>query len=115
MGNTMVYGQQGSQSFKLDENDGDSTNTKDTTTVEPTSGPDAGCDPSSWIDLDKNVVCGACKGLADNMKTYKTCNAFCAKQGLNCVSAAEEKSDSCDELKQYDCEFDFSSISTSDA
>jgi len=84
---------------------------------------DLNCNPASWTDIDinddgKEVICGPCSGLADNMDSvYKTCEAFCQAQGLPCVRAHEEDNDDCTIKNTYTCDFDFTTLrpSTSDA
>jgi len=74
------------------------------------------CDPSSWADLDGNVVCGPCKGLVTNMDdTHDTCETFCASEGLRCVDAWEEQDDDCAVEFHAGCNFSFVAEGTSDA
>jgi len=73
------------------------------------------CDPYSWADLDNNVVCGDCKALVTNMGTWDTCSVYCASEGLFCVGAWEEYSESCQEDYEVGCEGSFIAIGTSDA
>ena len=73
------------------------------------------CDVESWQNVDNGVICGPCKALINNMGTFKTCKAYCETEGLSCVAAWEEKNDSCEIDSAKTCDFDFSSISTSDA
>eukprot|EP00494_Astrolonche_serrata_P022038 UN22293 len=48
--------------------------------------------------------------------TYRTCEAYCQAQedGLECVGAWEEDSETCVKLSQHECDFDFG-VFTSDA
>ena len=65
--------------------------------------------------MDHGLVCGECRGLADNMGTHRTCNAYCAANGgLQCKAAWEEVGDSCTVKREEDCESDFGAF-TSDA
>ena len=49
------------------------------------------------------------------MGTFKTCDAYCATQGFACAGAWEEHDDTCQVLQTKTCDFDFSSMPTSDA
>ena len=47
---------------------------------------------------------------------YKTCDNYCAAQGLICIGAHEDQSNNCKIEDTYTCDFDFSTLSnTSDA
>ena len=53
--------------------------------------------------------------LADDMKDkHRTCNDYCAANGLQCKAAWEETSDTCTEEKEEDCNYNFGA-ETSDA
>ena len=76
-------------------------------------GAGGNCDESSWTDV--NTVCGKCKVIADEMDDkYRTCDAYCAANGLQCKAAWEETGDSCTAVREEDCVYDFGAF-TSDA
>lgn len=57
------------------------------------------CDSANWPGVREN--CGPCKALLGGMGNdgvyHGTCSAFCAEQGLDCVSQAEEVDNTCKE------------------
>lgn len=79
-------------------------------------------DPTSWIDVDNDLICGSCTVLAD-MHNYYTCNEYCAAQGLVCVGAWEdenswvefENDETCVVIGKYSCDFNYDTLGTSDA
>merc|ERR1719453_2891436 len=81
----------------------------------PAPTPQQYCDESTWSDVKDGIVCADCYVLAENMYSHATCAAYCAAQGLSCVDAYEESSNSCVESFNVGCDFDFASYGTSDA
>merc|ERR1719453_1879590 len=81
----------------------------------PAPTPQQYCDESTWSDVKDGIVCADCYVLAENMYSHATCAAYCAAQGLSCVDAYEESSNSCVENFNAGCNFDFASYGTSDA
>ena len=73
------------------------------------------CDESTWSDVDGGTVCGDCYVLATNMDTYETCFNYCSAQGLGCIDAWEENSDTCEQEWHAGCDYDFAEYGTSDA
>ena len=66
------------------------------------------CDESRWGDVKDGIVCGKCKVLADEMDDkHRTCNTYCAANGLQCKAAWEEQSNTCTEEREEDCDYDF--------
>ena len=63
-------------------------------------------DVSGWKDVKH--VCGKCKVLADDMDDeHRTCNAYCAANGLQCKAAWDEQRDTCTEEREENCNFQF--------
>ena len=81
----------------------------------PTPTATSYCDESTWTDVDNGVVCGDCYVLATNMYFYETCTAYCEAQGAGCIDAWEETGDSCVQVYNTGCEFNFANYGTSDA
>ena len=67
---------------------------------------------SLWQDVD--IVCGDCTVFTSTVNIHKTCRAYCASQGLLCTDSWEEVDNSCTPQFQTSCEFDFTSLDTSD-
>ena len=64
------------------------------------------CKESTWTDVE--AVCDKCKVIANNMDDkYRTCDAYCETNGLQCKAAWEDTSDTCTQEREEDCNYDF--------
>jgi hypothetical protein len=72
-----------------------------------------GCDQTGWPD--RTQTCGQCKALVNFIvdKYHGKCDTYCASIGKQCVGAAEEDSNTCIILYNWDCSVSFEG--TSDA
>ena len=48
--------------------------------------PPIPCNEAAWPDLDHDLVCGECKVLVHNFRSYGTCDGYCEALGRICCA-----------------------------